>query len=164
MRNSVIVFFASAIGGLVSAWLIAWSDRRYQVPGASFVGDPTVSFPAAAALKAGAVALVAAWLSVLLVIASVVLSSLLSIRLLVLLAVPVGLLAGFLGVFIWAAVRVRCPKCNRRVLDQPSQPPFPQEFFGLGGSAATVLKIVANGVFRCVHCGQPFTTKRSATV
>jgi len=74
----------------------------------------------------------------------------------------VGLLAGYLALFIWTALRVRCPKCNRRVLDQPSQPPYPQEFFGLGGSAATVLKIVANRVFRCVHCGQSFTTKRSA--
>jgi len=160
MRNSVIVFLASAIGGLISAWLTAWVDGRYRAPGISFPSDPVESFPAASTLRAGSVALVCAWISVLAVVAWVVLSSILRVRLSILFAVPVGLIAAYLALFIWVALRVRCPKCQRRVLDHFSRPPYPQTFFGLAGSGATVLRVVVQGVFHCIHCGQRFTTGR----
>jgi len=107
MRNSVIVFLASVIGGVISAWVTAWVDQRYRAPGVSFPGDPVASFPAASTLKAGAVASVCAWGSVLAVVGSLVLSSILSVRLTIVLAVPVGLLAAYLAVFIWVALRGR---------------------------------------------------------
>ena len=160
MRTFVIQFVVSAAAGLVGVRIAAWLDQRYRRPGVSFDSNAVASFPRSVMLGNGAMALITAWVAIL----AAVLSVMVWPKTMALFVVLLGLFFSCVALYTTAALRVRCPKCDRRVFDQPSQPPYPEEFGGLSGFGATALRIVVRREVRCVHCGQRFivSSRRAA--
>ena len=156
MRGFLITFLLSGAGGLVGVRVVAWLDQRYRQPPVSFASDDVAYFPRAVMLRSGAMALVAAWASILAAFLSIALASLGHSATTSVFVTLLGLFFGCASLYVAVAALVRCPKCDMRVFSQPSLPPYPDVFAGLTGFGATALRVTMRSQFRCVHCGQRF--------
>ena len=158
MRTFVIQFLFSAVAGLVGTQIVAWLDQRYRRSGVSLASHAALRFPRVMMLRAGAMALVTAWVVILAAVLSLMIMTVVPGRseITSIFVILLGLFFGCGALYTTVAVLVRCPQCDKRVFDQPSQPPYPDTFGGLTGFGATALRITVRREFRCAHCGQRF--------
>ncbi len=156
MRSFLISFLVSAAAGVVGVRIAAWVDQRYRGPATSFASHAAERFPHGVMLRTGATALVIAWALIPAAVLSVVVSLVGGPGTASVFVTLLGLFFGCAALYVTAATVIRCPKCDKRVFDQPSRPPYPEKFGGLIGFGATALRVTVRHEFRCVHCGQRF--------
>jgi len=158
MSSFAIAFLSSLAGGILAALLTAWLDGRYRAQVVSHGSDPIQVFPASLVLRTGALSMVGAWASLIICVASVIVASTGVYRGNGLLfGATLGLFIGLVVLYTSVAFVLRCPRCTRRIFSQgTTRPPYSEPVCGVEGWGAVVLRVVARGQFRCMHCGQRF--------
>jgi uncharacterized membrane protein YczE len=64
-----------------------------------------------------------------------------------------------LSVATWLPTTIRCPKCTKHlVMNAGGQPPFGEPLKGLSAWGSVIKRIDTERQFRCMYCGQRFTT------
>jgi hypothetical protein len=173
MEEFFLALSASVLAALAAALVGRWVDQRLAPPVQNFVSADIKIVPHGLTLKIGAVAVVAAWASILILLALGIwaliveraLGSPIPGEINTLIVLSLGAFVAFMTVYGIAAYLVRCARCNRRVLAQAlGQTPFSERFGGLTGWGAVVLSVLARGTFRCLYCGQRYLTVRTRLI
>jgi hypothetical protein len=167
MRDFLIAFVMCFIGsmaiGPLTAALQRWADKRFPpLPplSPSYEIDPAQAFPKARVLRIAVSCLFLTWASLIALVSVLILAPigvLSDVRSLVIAVNTVFLSVGAL--FIFFAFSIRCPKCMRHLLFQPTEQPTPAEKTKWINGWVIALKAARNHNFRCMHCGQRFFMK-----
>jgi hypothetical protein len=155
LSSFIVVFIGSTVATVLAAWVVTRLDRAFR--------PPTPRSEAAAAqysrpmrLRVAAYLVHAVWVGIL---AMVLLVFAAAVDL-VSLAVGLGLLVSVgLGTVLYfcLVLTLRCDACGRRVLVQAiSNPPYAERWHSLNPWGSVVTRIVFQGRFRCMYCGQEY--------
>ena len=173
MSGFLMGFAGAMLGGVLTSIAVGWLESRFRMPANTYPDDPVENFPGSLIVRIGAVSVACAWLC-LLTLLLLITWALVADRLLAgvrsdhLERLVVRTLGVFLGIgllYTSVAFTARCSKCRGHVFVQwTRKPPFTERVLGLDARAVVAVNILVRGRFRCMYCGQRYSTAPNSAV